>query len=205
MPSRPLHASALLAGMALVTGVALATVACGSRAPGTSAGGVASTSSATPTVTGSAIPTVAGSAIPTVAGSATPTAAGSANPTVSGSANPTAAVTCAKPPPPGGTLTLGSRDNRSTFCLRVGQQVIVYLQGSPAHMWAPIRSDSSALRPAPNGSLMLMRGVTGAAFTAVRPGIAHISSARPVCIGRSVRCDALIAFDVTVVIAGHAP
>jgi hypothetical protein len=197
MPSRPLHASALLTGMALVTGMALATVACGSRAPGTSAGGVASTSSATPTVTGSAIPTAAGSA--------TPTAAGSANPTVSGSANPTAAVTCAKPPPPGGTLTLGSRDNRSTFCLRVGQQVIVYLQGSPAHMWAPIRSDSSALRPAPNGSLMLMRGVTGAAFTAVRPGIAHISSARPVCIGRSVRCDALIAFDVTVVTAGHAP
>jgi hypothetical protein len=81
--------------------------------------------------------------------------------------------------------------------------VIVYLQGSPAHMWAPIRSDSSALRAAPNGSLMLMRGVTGAAFTAVRPGIAHISSARPVCIARPVRCDALIAFHVTVVIAGH--
>ena len=188
MPSRSLHASALLTGMALVTGMALATAACGSRAPGTSAGGVPSASSATPTVTGSA----------------TPTAAGSATPTAAGSANPTAAVTCAKPAPPGGTLTLGSRDNRSTFCLRVGQQVIVYLQGSPAHMWAPIRSDSSALRPAPNGSLMLMRGVTGAAFTAVRPGIAHISSARPVCTAGPVRCDALIAFDVTVVIAGHA-
>ena len=169
MPSRSPHASGVLAGVALVTGMALATAGCGSRAPGTSAGGAAST------------------------GSATPTAAGSAN--------PTAAVTCAKPAPPGSTLTLGSRDNGSTYCLRVGQQVIVYLQGAPAHMWAPIRSDSSALRPAPNGSLMLMRGVTGAAFTAARPGTAHISSARPVCIGRSVRCDAMIAFHVTVVIA----
>lgn len=196
MPSRSLHASGLLTGMALVTGMALATAACGSGAPGTSAGGVASTRSATPTVTGGVIPTAAGSVSPTAAGGVTPT--------VTGSVNPTAAGPCggsAKPAPPGGTLTLGSRDNGSTFCLRVGQQVIVYLQGSPAHMWAPIRSDSSALRPAPNGSLMLMRGVTGAAFTAARPGTAHISSARPVCIGRSVRCDALIAFHVTVVIA----
>jgi hypothetical protein len=191
MPSRSLHASGLLTGMALVTGMALATAACGSGAPGTSAGGAASTRSATPTVTGSV----------------SPTAAGGVTPTITGSVNPTAAGPCggsAKPVPPGGTLTLGSRDNGSTFCLRVGQQVIVYLQGSPAHMWAPIRSDSSALRPAPNGSLMLMRGVTGAAFTAARPGTAHISSARPVCIGRSVRCDAMIAFHVTVVIAMHA-
>ncbi|MDX6389218.1 MAG: hypothetical protein QOJ73_281 [Streptosporangiaceae bacterium] len=204
MPSRSLHASALLTGMALVTGMALATAACGSQGPGTSAGGVASTSSATPAVTISVTPTAAGGATPTAAGSATPTVTGGATPTAAGSANPTAAVTCAKPPPAGSTLTLGSRDNRSTFCLRVGQRVIVYLQGSPAHMWAPIRSDSSALRPAPSGSLMLMRGVTGAAFTAVRPGIAHISSARPVCIGGPVRCDAMIAFQVTVVIAGHA-
>src|ERR1035438_1714078 len=190
MASRSLHASALLTGMALVTGMALATAACGSGAPGTSAGGGASTTSATPTVTGSVSPTVAGGVTPTVTGSVNPTAAGPCG----GSA---------KPVPPGGTLTLGSRDNGSTFCLRVGQQVIVYLQGSPAHMWAPIRSDSGALRPAPNGSLMLMRGVTGAAFTAARPGTAHISSARPVCIGRSVRCDAMIAFHVTVVIAMH--
>ena len=130
-------------------------------------------------------------------------AAGSAVPTAAGSANPTAALTCAKPPPAGSTLTLGSRDNGGTYCLRVGQEVIVYLQGSPAHMWAPIRSDSSDVRPRPNGSLMLMRGVTGAAFTAVRPGIAHVISARPVCVARPVRCDALIAFHVTVIVAGH--
>jgi hypothetical protein len=185
MPRRSLHASVLLTGMAVAT--ALAATGCGSRAPGPPSGGTGGTGRATPAITISASPTAAGSAIPTAAGSA----------------NPTAALTCAKPPPAGSTLTLGSRDNGGTYCLRVGQEVIVYLQGSPAHMWATIRSDSSDLRPRPNGSLTLMRGVTGAAFTAVRPGIAHITSARPVCITRPVRCDALIAFHVTVIVAGH--
>jgi len=82
--------------------------------------------------------------------------------------------------------------------------VIVYLNGSPAHMWAPIHSDSSDLKPTANGHLMLRLGVTGAAFIAVRPGIAHITSARPVCTKGPVRCDAMIAFQVTVVIAGNA-
>jgi hypothetical protein len=88
--------------------------------------------------------------------------------------------------------------------MRVGQQVIVYLNGSSAHMWAPIHSDSSDLKPTANGHLMLRLGVTGAAFIAARPGIAHITSARPVCTKGPVRCDAMIAFQVTVVIAGNA-
>jgi len=85
--------------------------------------------------------------------------------------------------------------------LRVGQQVMVYLHGSPARMWAPIHADSSGLHPAANGALMLQRGVTGAAFTAARPGTAHLTSARQVCTGRPVRCDAVITFHVTLVIA----
>jgi hypothetical protein len=101
-------------------------------------------------------------------------------------------------------LTLSSRDSGGTFCLRVGQSVLVYLNGSPTRMWAPIHSDSSVLRPAPNGHLMLMRGVTGAAFTATRPGTAHITSARPVCTQKPVSCDAMIAFHVTLVIAKAA-
>src|ERR1019366_5911869 len=121
MPSRSLHASGLLTGMALVTGMALATAACGSGAPGTSAGGVASTRSATPTAAGSVSPTAAGGVTPTVTGSVNPTAAGPCG----GSANPA---------PPGGTLTLGSRDNGSTVCLRGGPPGIGYLQGSPAHL-----------------------------------------------------------------------
>ena len=172
MPSR-----AVLA-IALATGVALATVACGSQAASTTAGSGSPSSSPA-----------------------------SSGPASSNSASPTANGACGagvKPVTAGSTLTLGSRDNRATFCVRVGQQVIVYLNGSPAHMWAPIHSDSSALKPTANGHLMLRLGVTGAAFIAARPGTAHITSARPVCTKGPVRCDAMIAFQVTVVIAGNA-
>ncbi|HEY4852050.1 MAG TPA: hypothetical protein VII22_14760 [Streptosporangiaceae bacterium] len=172
MPSKSVLA------MALVTGMALATAACGSRAASTTAG------SGSP--------------------SSRPASTGSAS---SNAASPTANGACggsAKSVPPDSTLTLGSRDNRATFCVRVGQLVIVYLNGSPAHMWAPIHSDSSDLKPTANGHLMLRLGVTGAAFIAARPGIAHITSARPVCTKGPVRCDAMIAFQVTVVIAGNA-
>jgi hypothetical protein len=169
---------------ALLAGIALATAACGSQAPSTSSGTPASTAGASPTDTAGASPTGTGS--PT--GAASPAAAGICGAGV-------------QPAPQGNTLTLGSSDNGTVFCLRVGQQVMVYLHGSPAQMWAPIRSDATVLRPAANGRLMLARGVTGAAFTAARPGTAHITSARPVCAGKSVRCDALIAFRVTLVVA----
>ena len=172
MPSRSVLA------IALVTGMALATAACGSQAASTTAG--SGSPSSRPASTGSAS-----------SNAASPTANGACSGSV-------------QPVPPGSTLTLGSRDNRATFCIRVGQLVIVYLNGSPAHMWAPIHSDSSDLKPTANGHLMLRLGVTGAAFIAVRPGIAHITSARPVCTKGPVRCDAMIAFQVTVVIAGNA-
>lgn len=182
MPSRSVLA------MALVTGVALATAACGSQAASTTAG--SGSPSTTPASTGP--------------GSTGPASSGPAS---SNAASPTANGACgggAKPVPPGSPLTLGSRDNRATFCVRVGQLVIVYLNGSPADMWAPIHSDSSDLKPTANGHLMLRLGVTGAAFIAARPGTAHITSARPVCTKGHVRCDAMIAFRVTVVIAGNA-
>ncbi len=172
MPSRSVLA------IALVTGMALATAACGSQAASTTAG--SGSPSSRPASTG-----------PASSNAASPTANGACSGSV-------------QPVPPGSTLTLGSRDNRATFCIRVGQLVIVYLNGSPAHMWAPIHSDSSDLKPTANGHLMLRLGVTGAAFIAVRPGIAHITSARPVCTKGPVRCDAMIAFQVTVVIAGNA-
>lgn len=172
MPSRSVLA------MALVTGMALATAACGSQAASTTAG--SGSPSSRPASTG-------------------PASSNAASPTANGACGGTE-----QPVPPGSTLTLGSRDNRATFCVRVGQLVIVYLNGSPAHMWAPIHSDSSDLKPTANGHLMLRLGVRGAAFIAARPGKAHITSARPVCTKGPVRCDAMIAFQVTVVIAGNA-
>jgi hypothetical protein len=177
MPSRSVLA------IALVTGVALATAGCGPQAASTTAG--SGSPSARPP-----------SSSPASSG---PASSNAASPTANGACG--GGVTSV---PPGSALTLGSRDNRATFCVRVGRQVIVYLNGSPADMWAPIHSDSSALKPTANGHLMLRLGVTGAAFIAARPGTAHITSARPVCTKGHVRCDAMLAFQVTVVIAGNA-
>ena len=121
--------------------------------------------------------------------------------------SPVIARTCAgsvRPAPAGSTLTLGNRDNGTAFCLRSGQHVLVYLNGSPAHMWGPIHSVSSDLRPAPNGHLMLMRGVTGAFFTAVRPGMTRLTSTRQACSGTRVRCGTTTVFQVTVVIVDKA-
>ena len=100
-----------------------------------------------------------------------------------------------------GVLTLGNQNNGGTFCVRPGERVMVYLRGTLARQWAPIRSDSGALAPVPSGVLSLPVGVTGAAFLAARPGTAHLTSDRPVCSSGPVRCDALLAFRVTVIVS----
>jgi hypothetical protein len=69
-------------------------------------------------------------------------------------------------------------------------------------MWSAIRSDSKALVRVSYGDLMLRVGETGASFAAAQRGIAHLSSARPVCAAGPVHCDALMAFQVTVMVGG---
>ncbi len=125
-------------------------------------------------------------------------------------ASPPGAAHCGMRPMPGagggaqpvtGVLTLGNQNNGGTFCVRPGERVMVYLRGTLARQWAPIRSDSGALAPVPSGALSLPVGVTGAAFLAARPGTAHLTSDRPVCSSGPVRCDALLAFRVTVIVS----
>jgi hypothetical protein len=69
-------------------------------------------------------------------------------------------------------------------------------------MWSPIKSDSKALVRVSYGHLMLRVGETGASFAALQRGIAHLSSARPVGTSGPVHCDALIAFQVTIMAGG---
>ncbi len=103
--------------------------------------------------------------------------------------------------PVSGELTLGNQNNGGTFCVRPGERVMVYLRGTPAREWAPIQSDSTALVAVASGRLSLPVGVTGASFLAARPGTAHLTSDRPVCSSGPVRCDALLAFRVTVIVS----
>jgi hypothetical protein len=103
---------------------------------------------------------------------------------------------------PGSVLTLRNGSDGGTYCVSVGQRVVVYLAGTPGRMWTPIRSDSTALVPVAYGHLTLPAGVTGASFAAVRDGIVHLGSARQVCASGPVHCNALLVFQVTIMVGG---
>ena len=82
-------------------------------------------------------------------------------------------------PGPGATITLHNSSNGGTFCVSIGQRVLVQLDSKPSRMWSPVRSDSRALVSLAYGDLMQRVGQTGAIFAAAHPGIAHLSSAQP--------------------------
>ena len=103
---------------------------------------------------------------------------------------------------PGATLTIDNADNGTVVCVPVGAHVIVFLSGTQARKWTPIRSDSGALRSQPSGVLALRIGVTGAFFAAAHHGIARITSTRPGCQqGASAGCGTSLVFHVTVVVS----
>jgi hypothetical protein len=79
----------------------------------------------------------------------------------------------------GHTLSFRKRDDGKVVCVARGATVGIYLQGTPARRWSPIRTASPALKPVPNGRLMLKVGVTGAFFKAVSAGVATVTSSRP--------------------------
>jgi hypothetical protein len=188
MLTRPVSRAALLAA------VLLAAAGCGSQAATPQAGaGPDSPSAASPS------PGRQGSspAAPGPAPSATVTPGG---PMIS----PSPGGSCASQPMPrlGATITLHNSSNGGTFCVSIGQRVLVQLDSKPSRMWSPVRSDSRALVSLAYGDLMQRVGETGAIFAATYPGIAHLSSARPLCTGGPLHCDALLAFQVTVMVGG---
>jgi len=96
----------------------------------------------------------------------------------------------------GGQLTIHNGDNGRVFCVPAGIRVVVFLSGSAAHKWTPIKSSSAALVPVPDGAMMLRIGVTGGAFSAVSAGTATLTSTRSACAA----CTAVM-FRVTLVIS----
>jgi hypothetical protein len=103
---------------------------------------------------------------------------------------PTASGTCAS-----ARLTVTNADNGNTLCVRPGTALLVLLRNGTG----PIRY-SGPLAPRADGRLMLMRGVTGAAFTAVRPGVATITSVISPCASEPgpVHCLVLMLFRLRV-------
>jgi len=193
-----------LAGLAIAAAAAVTT---GCASGGASAGDTAAGSSSRPPATspGSSPPaTSPGSPAATSPGSGP----GGTGPATAPPPAPGGTRACGPPAAPGPgdrALTLGTADNARTYCVTVGTTVLVLLKGTPGAKWGTIRAAGSALRPTVSGRMALMIGVTGAAFLAVRPGTAVISSARPVCASATpadAPCDAVRGFAVTVIVRG---
>lgn len=143
---------AMLLSAALMGGAPFLIAACGQQ-PSPSAGPDATSSTASPAATSS----------------------GSASPGTSGCSG------AATPAQSGGTLTVTADDNGKTLCVRTGTAVLVFLHGSAASRWKPIKVSSPALAPHPNPAFTLALWVTGGSFLAAQPGTAVVTSSRPAC------------------------
>jgi hypothetical protein len=120
-------------------------------------------------------------------------------------------VSCsATPAAPTHSLKLGKSDNGQVLCVAKGTTVAIFLQGTAARRWAPIHTASAALKPVPNGQLMLKLGETGAFFKAVSPGVATVLSSLPSCPGQGTgnggssgpACKMGTVFHLTLVVTG---
>jgi hypothetical protein len=79
--------------------------------------------------------------------------------------------------------SLGSADNGGTWCVTVGETLVVSLSvpfAEAASRWqSATPSDTTILEPVSNGAVSLVRGVT-ATFLAVRkPGVVTVTATRP--------------------------
>jgi hypothetical protein len=126
--------------------------------------------------------------------------------------HPMVACANASPAAQPSKLTITAADNGKSFCVTRDTNVAVFLKGTQARKWEPIRTSSAVLQPHASGEFTLPIGVTGASFAAVQPGTAIISSGQPACgpsappKGNSsqgsgtLECGAILVFRVTVTV-----
>ncbi|MFF9122979.1 hypothetical protein ACF09J_06695 [Streptomyces sp. NPDC014889] len=123
-------------------------------------------------------------------------------------ASPPASQRASAPPPasaPGCTdrAELTAADSGRTLCLTVGGQIRLTLDGTEDRPWTPVRSSGTALRAA-NAGIVILPGDAVAAFDAVTPGTARLTSTRPLCAaghGRTA-CQGIRQWTVTVRVTG---
>ena len=79
------------------------------------------------------------------------------------------------------TLTITFADNETTYCVRVGDKLRVYLRGTDSSPWLRPLVSGNALTSISGTASALAKGITGASFVAVRPGQVNVTSIRPPC------------------------
>ncbi|MGX4691951.1 hypothetical protein [Streptomyces sp. JNUCC 63] len=122
-----------------------------------------------------------------------------------GAGSPSASGPASAPKPaPGCTdhAELTAADSGQTLCLRVGGQVRLTLDGTKDRPWRPVKSTGTALR-ATNAGIVILPGDAVAAFDAVTPGTARLTSTRPLCAAGPGRtgCEGIQTWTVTVKVA----
>ncbi len=117
----------------------------------------------------------------------------------------TAQATAPTHPAPRSCLSAGhgitQADRGKTYCVRVGDQVSVFLGSTQQDLWQAPQASGDALEAVPNGAGSLVVGATGAWYRATRPGRAVVTSARPPCRAAAVTsCAVRDRFTVTIIV-----
>ncbi|MCN9239253.1 hypothetical protein NGF19_00345 [Streptomyces sp. RY43-2] len=92
----------------------------------------------------------------------------------------------APPPSPRGCpaeVRLTAADDGRALCLTTGGRLRLTLHGSEDRPWTPVTATGGALRPV-NAGVAVRKGDAVAAFEAVAPGTARLTSTRPLCARR---------------------
>ena len=82
--------------------------------------------------------------------------------------------------PVGKTLTITLAGNDKTYCVHVGDKLLLSLRGTDVNPWQPPLVSGSALTPIQGGVPAPADGIA-ASYAAVRPGEAGVTSVRPPC------------------------
>ncbi|MEU5597262.1 hypothetical protein [Streptomyces sp. NPDC020298] len=180
MPRTTLHRTFAVAA----TAAALLLAGCGSQDGGGEAGsGSVSPTPSSPSQSQSPSPTPTPS--DSASQSTSPSASPPSSPTGSGSCTP--------------RTQLDATDNGRTVCLAEGQTLRLTLDGTKDRPWKPVTAEGGALKAA-NPGFVIQPGDATAAFEAVAPGTAHLTSSRPLCASRpgQVSCKGIQGWKVTV-------
>lgn len=94
---------------------------------------------------------------------------------------------------------LGAADSGRIVCLTVGGTVRLTLDGTKDRPWTPVKATGAVLKGADPG-IVILPGDALAAYTAVAPGTARLTSSRPLCATapHKISCKGIQEWTVTV-------
>ncbi|MFF0226170.1 hypothetical protein [Streptomyces sp. NPDC004629] len=150
-------------------------------------GGTAPTSPAPSSAASSSSPAPASSPAPSSTPATHTAPAPSSTPATHTAPAPPSGPDTARPPSPAptpgrctSTAELTAADNGRSLCLARGGVVRITLDGTADRPWKPLTASGDALKPV-NPGFVILPGDAVAAYEAVTPGTAWLTSTRPLC------------------------